>query len=194
MNGELAVGGNSTGVARGTVPAAMVRAYLLSFLARQYLVLNQGFAPRYPHAWLVWEPGSWRAPPPDASVAETRLPTQGAAPVPGPGDALCFELALPADRREPLRLGRAETNELVLSDATVSREHCLLRRDAGGWYVKASDSVKALKVSGRALAAGEEVAVSAGDRLELGEVTLTLLDAPRLVERVKAHATHPAHP
>src|SRR5882757_1486697 len=72
----------------------MFRAYLLSFLARQRLLLEQKFDGRYPHHWLVWEPGSWKAPPVNAAVAETRLPSQ-ARPLARAqaGDALCFELS-----------------------------------------------------------------------------------------------------
>lgn len=168
----------------------MTRAYLLSFLARQYLVLKQGFDARYKNPWLVWEPGSWRAPPANAGVAETRLP--GAGTMPGravPGDALCFELAIKADRKEPLRIGRADESELVISDATVSREHCLLRRDERGWFVKASTSVKSLKVGGCMLPAGTEAKLEPGQTLDLGEVKLTFLDPKRFCERVASQAS-----
>ena len=167
----------------------MVRAYLLSFLARQYLLLKHGFEPRYPHNWLVWEPGTWRAPPANASVVETRLPAQRTQPQrAAPGDALCFELALKADAKGPLRIGRADESELVISDATVSREHCLLRRADGSWYVRASESVKSMKVGGRVLEAGAEVKVEPGEALDLGDVKLTLLDPKRFCKRVGAQA------
>jgi pSer/pThr/pTyr-binding forkhead associated (FHA) protein len=166
----------------------MVRAYLLSFLARQYLLLKQEFEPRYPNAWLVWEPGSWRAPPLNASVAETRLPGSRPPERSGPSDALCFELALKVDRTEPVRIGRAEDNELVIPDATVSREHCLLRRDGDQWHVRASSTVKAMRVAGRDVQAGSETPLASGEALELGEVTLTLLDSKRFHQRVAAQA------
>lgn len=167
----------------------MTRAYLMSFLARQYLVLKQGFEARYRNPWLVWEPGSWRAPPANAGVAQTRLPaTKGAPQVAAPGDALCFELDFKPERKSPLRIGRADESELVISDATVSREHCLIRRDNDEWYVRASPTVKSLKLDGRALEAGVETKLLPGQTLDLGDVKLTFLDAKRLSERVAAQA------
>jgi hypothetical protein len=168
----------------------MTRAYLLSFLARQYLVLKQGFDARYKNSWLVWEPGSWRAPPANAGGAVTRLPGPLAMPArAAPGDALCFELAFKADPNAPLRIGRADDSELVISDATVSREHCLLRRDELGWFVKASPSVKSLRVGGSALPAGSEAKLEPGHTLDLGEVKLTFLDPRRFCERVATQAS-----
>ena len=169
-------------------PPMTTRAYLMSFLARQYLLLKQGFETRYQNAWLVWEPGSWRAPPANVGVAETRLPSATTHSRVAPGDALCFELQFKPDRKEPLRIGRADDAELIISDATVSREHCLLRREKGEWYVKASESVKALKVDGWTLKAGTESQLRPGQTLDLGEVKLTFLDPKRFSERVAAQA------
>jgi hypothetical protein len=168
----------------------MFRAYLLSFLARQrLLLLEQRFGARYPHHWLVWEPGSWKAPPANASVAETKLPMKTLMPPRAePGDALCFELAVKPERKEPVRIGRAEESELVISDATVSREHCTLRLDNGQWKVRACEAVKSLKVDGKALAAGAEATLAPGQQLDLGDVKLTLLDPRRFYERVASQA------
>lgn len=168
----------------------MTRAYLMSFLARQYLVLKQGFDVRYRSPWLVWEPGSWRAPPANAGVAETRLPSAlKTPPRVQPGDALCFELPVKPEATGSLRIGRADESELVISDATVSRVHCLLRQEGGEWYVKASESVKSMKVDGRPLAAGAEAKLQPGQQLDLGEVKLTFLDAQRLTARVAETAS-----
>ncbi|MBL8951876.1 MAG: FHA domain-containing protein, partial [Myxococcaceae bacterium] len=157
----------------------MTRAYLLSFLTRQFLLRRAGFETRYPHPWLVWEPGSWRAPPVNAGVAETLLPGAARPPRAGPGDALCFELD-PKTSPGPLRIGRAEGSELLISDATVSREHCVLRREGAAWFVKASPSVKSMRVAGRPLAAGAETQLEPGQQLDLGEVKLTFLDGRQL--------------
>jgi hypothetical protein len=168
----------------------MTRAYLLSFLARQRLLLEQRFDARYPHHWLVWEPGTWKAPPANAKTTETRLPAPSNQPPRAqPGDALCFELAMKPDRPAALRIGRAEESELVISDATVSREHCTLRLEKGQWLVRASDSVKSMKVDGRALAAGAEASLSPGQQLDLGEVKLTFLDPKQFHVRVADQAS-----
>ena len=170
--------------------APMTRAYMLSFLARQYLVLKQGFDTRYRNPWLVWEPGSWRAPPANAGVAQTRLPESKSAPLTAvPGDALCFELDVKPERKSPLRIGRADESELIISDATVSREHCLLRRDNDEWFVKASPSVKSMKLDGRPLDAGAETKLKPGQTLDLGEVKLTFLDPKGFSARVAGQAS-----
>lgn len=167
----------------------MTRAYLLSFLARQRLLLEQRFDARYPHHWLVWEPGSWKAPPLNASVAQTRFPTANPGPMPLRGDdALCFELKLIAERKEPLRIGRGDASELVISDATVSREHCTMRVSDGRWFVRACEGVKATKVAGALLGPGAERTIASGEQLDLGDVKLTFLDPRRFCERVTAEA------
>ena len=70
----------------------------------------------------------------------------------------------------------------------MSREHCLLRRDKEEWYVKASTSVKSLKVDGRALTAGTESKLQPGQTLDLGEVKLTFLDPKGFSARVASQA------
>lgn len=165
----------------------MTRAYLLSFLSRQFLLRRQGFETRYPHPWLVWEPGSWRAPPANPSAAQTQLPGAMRPPPAGPGDALCFELDVKL-AKGPLRIGRADESELLISDATVSREHCVLRRDGNDWFLKASPSVKSLKLGGQPLAAGAEVKLVPGQQLDLGEVKLTYLDPKQFVARIESEA------
>ncbi len=168
-------------------PPAMTRAYLLSFLAKQFIVRPHGFGARYPNAWLVWEPGSWRAPPRNPGAAETQLPGAAQPARASPGDALCFELD-PKVAKGPLRIGRAEDSELLISDATVSREHCVLRRDGDHWYVRASASVKSMKLGGAVLIAGSEAKLQPGQQLDLGEVKLTFLDANQFVVRVESEA------
>lgn len=160
------------------------RAYLQSFLCRQHLVLGERFCARYPHPWLVWEPGTWKAPGPSVTVAETRLP--GAAlPLRAEGsDALCFELAPRANGSGTLRIGRGEENELVLSDDTVSREHCIVRVEGDRWFVRASDSVKAFNVADRPVPPGTEAPLAPGQTLVLGNVKLTFLDAAKFCARI----------
>lgn len=166
----------------------MFRAYLLSYLARQYAILKASFDARHRQAWLVWEPGTWNAPPANAAVSETRLPSQRARPSPIGDDALCFELLTKPDAAKAYRIGRADDSELVLSDATVSREHCTLRCEGGRWYVKASPTVKSMTVDGKNLGAGNEVQLRSGHSLQLGEVRLTFMDPNPFIERVASAA------
>ena len=48
------------------------------------------------------------------------------------------KLSMKSSKEKPLRVGRAEDSELVIADATVSREHCRLWVEGGTWRVKAS--------------------------------------------------------
>src|ERR1700722_3207083 len=99
----------------------MVQAYLLSFCLHQSLVRRDAFATRYPHDWLVWEPGHWTSVPYDERTA---APTRKSAePIDvsaamAKGTALCFELKpLVPDRL--IRVGRGDANDLVINDGTV---------------------------------------------------------------------------
>jgi hypothetical protein len=167
-----------------------LKAYLLSFLARQRLVLEQKFEARYPHHWLVWEPGTWKAPPANAAVAETREPQKGKKPQPvDASDALCFELALKPGGNDEIHIGRAESNELVLSDLTVSRGHCLLRCKDGRWSAAPAENVTAMAVGGTPVLPGGELPLAPGQQLELGDVQLTLLDPKALCARIDVAAT-----
>jgi hypothetical protein len=152
----------------------MVRAYLMSFVARQALLLKEQLPARYPHAWLVWEPGSWSAPPVQGDHSATRLPTShSAVTAPQRGDALCFELDLPA-KATGLHLGRASTNDIVINDATVSREHLLFTKSATGkWSAEALGASKSTFLGSMPLAAGQKVALSDEERIKVGDVVFT---------------------
>ncbi len=61
-----------------------------------------------------------------------------------------------------VRVGRGKSNELVLQDPSVSREHAELLRDGDGWRVRDLDSTNGVAVNGdrvdeRALAPGDEI-------------------------------------
>ena len=164
----------------------MTRTFMLSFLARQQLVLGARFAARYPRPWLVWEPGVWKLQPQNPSALETRLPQKRSTATPGEGDALCFELVAKPGAR--LKVGRAETNDIVITDLTVSRDHCVIRLDGTRWVVTASPDVKSLMVAGLPQVPGGEASLFPGDGMQLGDVRLTYYDAPTFERRVAAEA------
>ncbi len=164
-----------------------MRGYMMSFLARQHLVLGKRFTQRYPHAWLVWEPGAWKAPPLDVATATTQLPTRGGRPSkPEEGDALCFELD--PTKAAQLKIGRAGSNDVVLNDVTVSREHCVLKFDGRRWGVTAAPAASTLVVASVPLVTGSQAALLSGDCLKLGDVRLTFLSAHAFGLRVAAGA------
>src|SRR6266498_1917201 len=102
----------------------MVPSYLISFLSTRALLLKDQFPTKHPGSWLVWEPGNWHAPAIAASVAKTLGP-QERPTTPAKGDALCFQLSS-LGNKQSLKAGRDPGSDLVLNDATVSREHLLL--------------------------------------------------------------------
>lgn len=163
----------------GTEPPFKVRACLMSLLLRQLVVQGERFAASHPYPWLVWEPGSWM--PPKVSQA-TVMVAASARPSdrPSAGDALCYELVGADDRgrARALCIGRAQENDIVLNDATVSRMHVTLEvHEDGRWSLTPTSSSKATSLQGLALQPGERAWLSPGGRLSLGDVALTFYDA-----------------
>lgn len=153
------------------------RAYMISLLGVRKLQLGAGFVAKFPHPWLVWEPGVWQ--PAQGAGAPTRI--SGVLDVnarPAQGDALSFELI---DRR-PLRIGRATECEIVLNDATVSREHLVLEPSATGWAARTSPGATA-QLADRRLGPGAEELAS-GHTIKVGDVTLTFLSAEGFAARL----------
>lgn len=154
---------------------------MISFLSNRALLLKKEFTTRHPHAWLVWEPGGWN-PPAKAALSATLQPPKKATQ-PAVGDALCFELKPPAGKPS-LSVGRDPANDLVLNDATVSREHLLLNHDAGKWSVLAVASN--VKIGTVTPSFTTPVALVSGVGISLGSVQLTYYDPPGLLVRLAA--------
>lgn len=73
------------------------------------------------------------------------------------------------------RLGRAEHNDIVLTDAAASREHAMIRRDAGGGtFLADSGSRNGTTLNGRAVTT--PVRLSDGDVIAIGREELHFLD------------------
>ena len=165
-----------------------VSASMQSLLVRQLMVLKeQAWLERHTTDWLVWEPGAWKVPDPArGGVASTQIAI--AQPDrPQTGDCLCFELKPIAGAK--LKIGRAPENDIVLNDATVSREHLVLERSKEQqWLVHAQASSKATLVKGKAALPGAPVPLASGDQLKVGGVTLTYLTPTGLLGRVRAEA------
>ena len=147
---------------------------LSSFLSTQRRV---DFARKFPGEWLVWEPGPWKASPRGMIVTQTGpLPSELAPTAPRQGDALCFLLGYGAQR---LEVGREPTNDVVISDGTVSRRHLLLEGDAGLWTVRAT---RPATLQGKGV---EGVAsLWPGAVLVIGGVTLSFHDTASLLARL----------
>lgn len=175
----------------------MARSLLLSLLVRQQLVLKEKFRARYPHPWLVWEAGAWNVPETGRqNVAATQLPVSDLRDCLPAGDALCFELVPLGEANSVLPLGRASHNALVINDATVSRDHLVLRTGPyGQWMVEAVSKSSIVKLDGTELQPGRPAPLVPGARLELGDVRLTFHDAASFyarIERLSASLTSSA--
>lgn len=166
----------------------MVRAFMISFLARQALTRpREEMAARHPHPWLVWEPGAWTAPSPTTRM--TLLPPEPGAEKPVQGDSLCFELVLKADQKG-LRVGRDQGCDIVINDATVSREHLLLTKGANGfWSAEAVSQSKSTFLGAMALKPGSKVALADGQKLKVGDVVFTHLTPASFFARLTSSAT-----
>ena len=77
--------------------------------------------------------------------------------------------------RSPTRLGRATGNTIQLLDGTVSKEHAELSLQDGRWTLRDLGSRNGTRVNGRE--AQVPLAVSAGDRVEVGHVLLQVTEA-----------------
>jgi len=184
------LGGHVAFCARGALPIltpVTAPAYFFSLLTRQLAFGEEMFLRRYPNSWLVWEAGGTPGHLSDvsSSVLETGVaPTRKSSPRPGTGDPLCFALK---DDGEPLRLGRALDNELVIAEPSVSRLHAHLEQWASEWYLVPISQKRATLLAGRVADPGERLKLASGVALELGGVKLSFYDSKdfkALVSRV----------
>ncbi|MGD0677037.1 MAG: sigma 54-interacting transcriptional regulator [Polyangiaceae bacterium] len=88
---------------------------------------------------------------------------------------------------EKLRIGKAQDNDLVLSDDTVSRHHCELERTSDGVYLRDLASTNGTRVQGARVS---EAVVAPGTVLKVGEVEIVLRPAARNVEVLPSDKTH----
>jgi DNA-binding NtrC family response regulator len=87
---------------------------------------------------------------------------------------------------EKLRIGKAPDNDLVLSDDTVSRQHCELTRADSGIKVRDLGSTNGTKVQGARVS---EAIVQPGTVLKVGEVETSLRPAVRNAEVLPSDKT-----
>ncbi len=78
-----------------------------------------------------------------------------------------------------LRVGKAEDNDLILADDTVSRHHCELTRANDGVHVRDLGSTNGTRVQGARVS---EAIVQPGTVLKVGEIEIALRASARNVE------------
>jgi len=86
-----------------------------------------------------------------------------------------------------LRIGKAQENDLVLSDDTVSRQHCELERRAQGVVVRDLGSTNHTRVGRTAVS---EAVVESGATISVGGVDLSLRVEPRQAVVLPSESQH----
>lgn len=77
--------------------------------------------------------------------------------------------------RHETRIGRAPTNDMVLLDPTVSREHARLVVDQYGWHVINLTAQNIVRVNGQPVPSGGSLPLQPQDTLILGNTLLQLI-------------------
>lgn len=161
-----------------------MKSLLLSMIAR--LSKGEGpeaFVSKYPGAWLVWEPGSWKP----AEVAGTVLLSKEqaaaeAAAVPG-GEGLAYYMA-PLKKR--IFLGRDPLCDIVINDGTLSHKHLMFGQERPDrWNVSDLGSSNGTWVDGERLAQSFAHTLSSGTRIKAGSVLLGYYSAADVQERAR---------
>ena len=105
----------------------------------------------------------------------------------GPNPGMVFELA-----EEIIMMGRDVTNDIVIGDAEMSRQHARLTRTPGGYVVEDLGSTNGTFVNGERLTAPR--VLNPGDLVGMGETVTMTFDAvsPESAETVARPAGAPA--
>jgi hypothetical protein len=105
----------------------------------------------------------------------------------GPNPGMVFELAA-----EIIMLGRDVTNDIVVGDAEMSRQHARLTRTPGGYVLEDLGSTNGTFVNGERLMAPR--VLNPGDLVGMGETVTMTFDAvsPESAETVARPAGGPA--
>lgn len=86
-----------------------------------------------------------------------------------------------------VKLGRTTDNDVVLTDAGVSRKHARLFQRGGRWHVEDSGSANGTQLNGKRLAG--PAPLSTGDKVEVGPVVLAITVLEEAGEAEEASAS-----
>jgi hypothetical protein len=159
-----------------------VKTFLLSVLAARVAASGKPLETFHPYAWLVWEPGAWHAPRRDPGTVILNT-ARKLGPV--AGEALAMVLDLPPQGPGEVVLGRAETCDLVVNDATLSSRHLALTHRGPQVELRDVGSRNGTYVDGVRLTAGHPVALREGARIEAADVRFTFHTPDGMRERLR---------
>jgi adenylate cyclase len=80
--------------------------------------------------------------------------------------------------KEIASIGRANDNDIVLNDFSVSRRHAFLKKENGAWYLYDNQSTNGVRVNDKPV---PKAAVNDGDRALIGTFLLRFRDEPAAV-------------
>ncbi len=158
-----------------------MKSYLLSSLAFRFGSAEaETFSRAFPHDWILWEPGAWKAP-----ASTTHLLSPASTPAPSKaGEALALALA-PRPDGAPLKLGRGAECDAIINDGTLSQVHLVFMSGDGGWTVRDANSRNGSKLDAVKLEPGKPVLLSNGSRLVAAQVAFTFYNSTGMLARLK---------
>ena len=149
---------------------------MLSLLKQRFASESDLLQRQFPGFWLIWEPGRWHI----SGVFETTLDVSKEQPKLKVADSLCFYLRSDT----PLKLGRSPDCDMVINDATVSREHLVLEPVGATWQLKVLSSQSTTFVDTRALNQNDSRLLQSGQLIQIGDARLTYVDTEGLGARL----------
>ncbi len=176
----------SVGGEGGSVPLA-------SFLESLDTLDADGFAKRHGDAFLLLYggPRAGDAPFKTMTTAAIGDVSQGGQSAPRPQlDFQVFPVRKTSRSRYSgfIAVGRADTNDIVLPDPSVSRFHAFITQDRSKYFVAAAGTKNGTFLNDKPLSLEESsdpVEVSSGSRLRFGSIEVTFLKAPELYSMLK---------
>ncbi len=161
----------------------------LADFARLYLSDKAGFAKKLTVPVLLWEAND-ALNPADEQWNRTESGISDRNTRPRPGEPLVFELKKVADKKNPfsmgVTLGRVDTNDIVIDDASISRFHAWFQDDPKlGWVVVDAESKNGSHLNRIKLVANKKSALADGALVRIGEIDLIFLSPQALVKRIE---------
>ena len=162
---------------------------LLSALAKKFGNADlAAFSALHKGCWIVWEPGSWK--PPTGRSVTSLIPMANvpmAAQAAKGGEALAFNLQPRNAAMAEVTLGRNDTCDLVINDATLSGVHLIFTPAANGeWVVRDAGSSNGSVLDTKQLAVGVNEPLRDTANLRAGHVLLTFCKPAGMLRRLKA--------
>ena len=155
--------------------------YRVSVLALRYGAPDGSALHRlHGEEWLVWEPGTWHAPPRsgDTLVESSQAPLQL-----NQSEPLAFPLARGA---KEIVVGRSPKSSIAVNDGTLSGSHFVLSSEEGIWTIKDLGSSNGTELDGQQAPANLAMPLRSGMQIRAGEVTLTFYSSDGMLERLQA--------